>query len=68
MLGSFFLGGGAGAEKIPLVLRLVWVLLPILVEYGSITFFISLQGDIRKGTTNDVTRERKDKGRGVKKA
>ena len=38
-IGSFYLGGGAGSESIPIALRIVWVALPVLVEYGSFTFF-----------------------------
>uniref|UniRef100_A0A7S1DGE5 TLC domain-containing protein n=1 Tax=Hemiselmis andersenii TaxID=464988 RepID=A0A7S1DGE5_HEMAN len=54
VLGSFYLGGGAGAGEIDILTRLVWVGLPLLVEYGSISFFFTLTADLRSGATSDV--------------
>mmetsp|Transcript_82883 Transcript_82883/g.222316 ORF Transcript_82883/g.222316 Transcript_82883/m.222316 type:complete len:113 (+) Transcript_82883:1-339(+) len=54
-----FFVADARSQAIPLVLRLVWMALPVLIVYGSVLYLQGLLADLRSGATTTLAKAAK---------
>jgi len=52
-----------GGAAIPILVRLLWAALPLMVTHASFTFLLSLIGDIRRGVTTTVGKAKLEKSK-----